>query len=64
MVIDIFVTLLDLSNFKYLSILKYMSCVFCDINKDKIILDNEDWYVIYDEYPVSKGHLLIIPKNI
>jgi len=38
-----------------------MNCVFCNIDKEKIILQNDLAYVIYDKFPHSKGHMLIIP---
>ena len=39
-------------------------CVFCDkFNKEKILLETLGWTVIYDSYPVSKGHVLLIPKE-
>ena len=37
------------------------NCPFC--NKSDSILENEYWICIYDNYPVSKGHTLIIPKR-
>ena len=37
-------------------------CVFCN-NKEPIIIENEYWYAIYDKYPVSKGHTLLITKR-
>ena len=37
-------------------------CVFCN-NKEPIITENEYWYAIYDKYPVSKGHTLLITKR-
>lgn len=42
-----------------------MKCLFCQIlqNKTDIIYENEYFYVIYDHFPVSKGHTLIIPKR-
>ena len=42
-----------------------MSCIFCDIIKDKkeIILENELAAAFYDSFPVSQGHALIIPKR-
>lgn len=36
-------------------------CPFC--NKSEFILENEHWICIYDNYPVSNGHTLIIPKR-
>ena len=35
-------------------------CPFCDC-KERIILKNELAFAIFDNYPVSPGHLLIIP---
>ena len=40
-----------------------MNCIFCNIDKDRIILENEDAFAVYDVFPVSKGHMLIIPKK-
>lgn len=38
-------------------------CPFClDNLKSEIILENDLAYAIYDVFPVSKGHILIIPK--
>ena len=41
-----------------------MSCIFCEhyIMKN-YILENELAFAIYDKYPVSKGHVLVIPKR-
>lgn len=36
-------------------------CPFC--NNSEFIMENEHWICIYDNYPVSKGHTLIIPKR-
>jgi len=39
-------------------------CPFCLNNlNSEIILENNFSYAIYDKFPVSKGHILIIPKN-
>lgn len=38
-----------------------LSCPFC--KKIKKIIENEKAFAIYDKYPVSKGHLLIITKR-
>lgn len=40
-----------------------MNCIFCNIDKERIILENEATYAIYDNFPVSKGHMLIISKR-
>ena len=37
-------------------------CPFCN-NIEQIIAESEYWYVIYDKYPVSKGHTLLITKR-
>ena len=38
-----------------------MNCPFCDKSRD-VVLQTKDWKVIKDNYPVSKGHMLIVPK--
>ena len=38
-------------------------CVFCnDFEKDRILFETTEWVAVYDSYPVSKGHTLLIPK--
>ena len=39
-----------------------MDCVFCNI-KENILFENELSLAFFDNYPVSKGHTLIIPKR-
>ncbi|MCL2851242.1 MAG: HIT family protein [Firmicutes bacterium] len=43
--------------------IKY-SCIFCkpEIRKNTI-MENDLAFVIYDKFPQTKGHLLIIPKR-
>lgn len=42
-------------------------CPFCEISDDaqhkRIVVSNEHAFVIRDNYPVSKGHSLVIPKR-
>lgn len=38
-------------------------CPFCEIPKDRIIYTSNLAYCIYDKYPVTEGHILIIPKR-
>ncbi len=41
-------------------------CIFCEIyekNKEKILKENELFFSIMDKYPMTEGHLLIIPKR-
>lgn len=40
-----------------------LNCIFCNIEKDRIVTENETAYAIYDGFPVNKGHMLIIPKK-
>ena len=38
-------------------------CIFCEMPGERIIAENELAYAIYDAYPVTKLHTLIIPKR-
>lgn len=38
-------------------------CPFCNPGPDDIVLQNESAYARFDKYPVSPGHLLIIPRR-
>jgi len=38
-----------------------LTCPFCNPQKDEIVLANDLCYARYDRYPVSPGHLLLIP---
>lgn len=40
------------------------SSVFTKIPKSEWVLSNELAFAIFDGYPVSKGHLLVIPKRV
>ena len=37
-------------------------CIFCNPDKDQIIVDSTLALAVYDGYPVTKGHTLVIPK--
>lgn len=37
------------------------NCIFCNIDEESKVLKNRDWFAIYDRFPVSNGHMLIIP---
>lgn len=42
------------------------TCLFCDRNnkeKNTVILENEHAYVRWDNFPVSNGHLEVVPKE-
>jgi diadenosine tetraphosphate (Ap4A) HIT family hydrolase len=38
-----------------------VTCPFCNPSDNDVIVRNELCYARYDQYPVSKGHLLVIP---
>ena len=40
---------------------KKKKCIFCDYNREKIVEQNNLAYIIYDNFPVNEGHMLIIP---
>ena len=40
-----------------------MDCIFCNMPEDSIITENNLAYAIYDKYPVTEGHILIITKS-
>lgn len=38
-------------------------CIFCRIPKEDIVAESDLCLAFYDQFPVSPGHLLIIPKR-
>ena len=38
-------------------------CLFCNTNKKEYIFENDLAFATFDSYPVSKYHVLIIPKR-
>ena len=40
-----------------------MTCPFCNITPEEIILENSLAVARYDKYPVNRGHMLIIPRR-
>jgi len=38
-------------------------CLFCEIPTDRIIAENELAYIVYDGFPVSELHTLVIPRR-
>lgn len=40
-----------------------VTCPFCNLDPDRIILSNDYAVAIRDGFPVSEGHTLIIPKR-
>lgn len=39
------------------------NCPFCNIKSEYYVLENQECYALYDLNPVTKGHMLIIPKR-
>ncbi len=40
-----------------------MACLFCQLPKERIKFENDLFIVIDDNFPVSKGHTLVISKR-
>lgn len=39
-------------------------CIFCRvIGSDDIVLENDRAFAVFDKFPVTEGHILIIPKR-
>lgn len=38
-------------------------CIFCQIPKEEIVAESDLCLAFYDQFPVSPGHLLIVPKR-
>ena len=45
------------------SLLNNTSCTFCSIPADRVVADNSLAYAIHDKFPVTDGHVLVIPKR-
>lgn len=43
--------------------MKQNECIFCNIPVGYYVIDNEFFFALHDKYPVSPGHMLIIPKR-
>ena len=40
-----------------------IGCPFCILESNRdVVIENENAFAIFDKFPVSNGHLLIIPK--
>lgn len=40
-----------------------MKCPFCEPDKQNIIMETNMARAVWDQYPVSPGHILIVPKQ-
>jgi len=43
--------------------LRIKDCLFCDIEKERIVMKNNLAYLIFDNFPVTNHHFLVIPKR-
>ena len=39
------------------------TCPFCTIDDSKIVMENDRAIAFYDQFPVTPGHALIVPKR-
>ncbi|HPH34263.1 MAG TPA: HIT family protein [Methanoregulaceae archaeon] len=40
-----------------------VNCPFCRVDAEEVVIEHDLVYARFDRYPVSRGHLLIIPKR-
>lgn len=38
-------------------------CIFCDTKGEKLVVENELAQAVLDTYPVSPGHVLVVPRR-
>ncbi|MGH8742565.1 MAG: HIT family protein, partial [Burkholderiales bacterium] len=38
-------------------------CIFCNTSGEKLVVENALAQAVYDTYPVSPGHTLVIPRR-
>lgn len=38
-------------------------CLFCDPSRSRILTEDHGWYVRYDEYPATPGHVEVVPRR-
>jgi len=53
----------DFREIKHIYEMRDPSCVFCNIPIGRILFENNLAMAFHDNYPVTKGHLLIVPKR-
>jgi len=53
----------DFRDWKDMYITKKPDCLFCDPDESRVILKTELAYVLKDSFPVTEGHVLIVPKR-
>lgn len=40
-----------------------MTCIFCEMSPDRVVVENELAYAVYDGFPVTEYHALIITRR-
>ncbi|HPH34259.1 MAG TPA: HIT family protein [Methanoregulaceae archaeon] len=43
--------------------MEHLNCPFCRVDAEEMVIDHDLVYARFDRYPVSRGHLPIIPKR-
>ena len=43
--------------------LERVTCIFCDPDPSGVLLQDKHGYVRFDGYPVTPGHVLVIPRR-
>lgn len=43
--------------------MKVSGCVFCEMLSSAYVIENDFFFGLFDKYPVTEGHMLIIPKR-
>jgi diadenosine tetraphosphate (Ap4A) HIT family hydrolase len=39
------------------------ACPFCNLSKDRVLLETETALAFFDAFPVTDGHALVVPKR-
>ena len=39
------------------------NCPFCEPDKDRIWVEDDTGFILWDAFPVSEGHTLVVPKQ-
>ena len=53
----------DFREIKHIYEMRDPSCVFCNIPNGRILFENNRTMAFHDNYPVTRGHILIVPKR-
>lgn len=38
-------------------------CLFCDPSRSRILCESQGWYVRYDNFPATPGHVEVVPRE-